>query len=134
MKRITVLTLLCMMVMGLSACGGNVTDVRVTPYTSEKYTDAEVQDAIDTACDYFKKEFSGCTLTEITYVGDELNQNYYEFAGRCGADEVIVLTSSFDVDSSGGDSSLKANSTYSDWKWILVREDGGSWEHEDHGY
>lgn len=46
----------------------------------------------------------------------------------------IVLLSSFDVDSSGGDGSLNPNSTYSDWKWILVRTDGGKWQHVDHGY
>ena len=41
---------------------------------------------------------------------------------------------SFDVDSSGGDGSLNPNSTYSDWKWILVRTNGGHWQHVDHGY
>ena len=42
--------------------------------------------------------------------------------------------SSFDVDSSGGDGSLNPNSTYNDWKWILVRTNGGQWQHVDHGY
>lgn len=42
--------------------------------------------------------------------------------------------SSFDVDSSGGDGSLNPNSTYNDWKWILVRTNGGKWQHVDHGY
>ena len=23
---------------------------------------------------------------------------------------------------------------YDDWNWILVRKDGGEWEHVDHGY
>lgn len=46
----------------------------------------------------------------------------------------IALLSSFDVDSSGGDGSLNPNSTYNDWKWILVRTNGGQWQHVDHGY
>ena len=50
------------------------------------------------------------------------------------ADEVIVLLSSFDVDSSGGDGSLNPNSTYDNWSWILVRTSGGKWKHVDHGY
>ena len=50
------------------------------------------------------------------------------------ADEVIVLISSFDVDSSGGDGSLNPNSTYTRWSWILVRNKNGKWKHVDHGY
>ncbi|MGN0339060.1 MAG: hypothetical protein ACI4D0_01045 [Lachnospira sp.] len=34
----------------------------------------------------------------------------------------------------GGDGSSNPNSTYSDWKWILVRTNGGHWQHVDHGY
>ena len=50
------------------------------------------------------------------------------------ADEVIVLVSSFDVGKSGGDGSLNPDSTYTKWKWILVRNKSGSWRHVDHGY
>lgn len=34
----------------------------------------------------------------------------------------------------GGDVSLNPNSTYTRWEWILVRSNGGSWRHVDHGY
>lgn len=30
--------------------------------------------------------------------------------------------------------SLNPDSTYDDWKWILIRNDSGNWEHVDHGY
>ena len=60
--------------------------------------------------------------------------DHQDWADRNNADEVIVLLSSFDVDSSGGDGSLNPNSTYNDWKWILVRTNGGQWQHVDHGY
>lgn len=46
----------------------------------------------------------------------------------------MVLLSSFDVDSSGGDGSLNPNSTYDNWMWILVRTKDGQWKHVDHGY
>ncbi len=49
-------------------------------------------------------------------------------------DEAIVLTSTFDVDGSGGDGSLNPNSTYKDWIWLLVRNKQGEWKHVDHGY
>ncbi len=81
-----------------------------------------------------KSDWKGCTLTEIYYAGDDCTKDYKDWADRNNADEVIVLLSSFDVDSSGGNGSLNPNSTYSDWKWILVRTDGGKWQHVDHGY
>lgn len=126
--------ILAVVIFTLAACGGNVSNVKVTAYDSELYTDADVQAAINVAKAYFKKEFSGCTLTEITYAGDEKIQGYAEWADRNNADEVIVLSSSFDVDGSGGDGSLNPNSTYENWNWILVRCKGGRWKHVDHGY
>jgi hypothetical protein len=59
---------------------------------------------------------------------------YVDWAKRNDADEVIVLTSSFDVDASGGDGSLNPNSTYTKWMWILVRNKVEKWKHVDHGY
>lgn len=66
--------------------------------------------------------------------GDDSSKDHQDWAERNNADEVIVLLFSFDVDSSGGDGSLNPNSTYDDWKWILVRTNGGQWKHVDHGY
>ena len=126
------MALLC--VMSLVGCGGNAKNVKITEYTSKKYSNDEIKDAIDVAIDYFTKEFEGCTLTEITYLGDDENDDWQEFADRNNATDVIVLVSSFDVDASGGDGSLNPNSTYTNWKWILVRTDGGKWKHVDNGY
>jgi len=134
MKKLFCMLAVCVLMLGLSACGGNVGDVHIPPYESDIYTDTEIADAIDAAIAYFKAEFSGCTLTEITYAGDEASEDEREFAAWHNADEVIVLVSSFDVDASGGDGSLNPNSTYDGWKWIMVRNNGGAWRHADHGY
>lgn len=48
--------------------------------------------------------------------------------------KLLFLTSTFDVDGSGGDGSLNPNSTYKDWIWLLVRNKQGEWKHVDHGY
>lgn len=125
---------LCAMLLCFTACGGNANNVDILDYESNIYTDAEIDDAVDVAIDYFKAEFSGCTMREITYAGDDALEDHEEFAAWHNADEVIVLVSSFDVDASGGDGSLNPNSTYSGWKWILVRNNGGDWRHADHGY
>ena len=60
--------------------------------------------------------------------------DWQEFADRNNADDVIVLVSSFKVDDSGASPSLNPNSTYTNWKWVLVRDNGGRWRHVDHGY
>lgn len=134
MKRITVFILVLACVLGLVGCGGNIRNVQITDYTSEIYSDAEIESAIKVTLAYFRKEFSGCTLKDITYLGDEHLADWQEFAQRHNADDVIVLVSAFDVGASGGDGSLNPNSTYRNWKWILVRSNGGRWQHVDHGY
>ena len=134
MKKLIALVLALICVIGLVACGGNVKNVKITDYSSEIYSDAEIENAIDAAINYFEKNFEGCTLTEITYLGDDELDNWQEFAERNNADDVMVLVSSFNVGASGGDGSLNPNSTYTNWKWVLVRTNDGKWEHVDHGY
>lgn len=131
MKKLWVVLLAGMILLGLCACSGNTGN---TEFSSDLYTDREIHSAMEAAIDYFDENFSGCTLTKITYAGDDVSQAHTEWAARNDADDVIVLTSSFDVDETGGDGSLNPNSTYDNWMWILVRDDGGEWRHVDHGY
>ncbi len=134
MKKMIALVFALVYVFSLAACGGNTKNIKITDYSSEIYADTEIESAINVAINYFEKNFEGCTLTEITYWGDDKLNDWQEFAERNNADDVIVLVSTFEVDASGGDGSLNPNSTYTNWKWILVRTDGGKWRHVDHGY
>ena len=133
-KKIIIFLVSVVIIINLSACGGNVKNVKVIDVESEIYTSDDINSAIKTIVKEFDKDWKGCTLKEIYYAGDETSKNYQDWADRNNADEVIVLLSSFDVDSSGGDGSLNPNSTYDGWKWILVRNRGGQWKHVDHGY
>ena len=128
----TIITVL--LVLGLCACGGKVDGAKTRDVASEIYTKEDITSAIDTIKREFKNNWNGCTLTEIYYAGDEYSEGYQDWADRNNADDVIVLLSSFKVDSSGGDGSLNPNSTYNNWKWILVRTSGEKWKHVDHGY
>ena len=101
---------------------------------SDIYTDADIQAAMDTVMTYFETEFKGCTLTQLCYPGDASADLFTEWAEECEADEAIVLYSSFDTDTSGGDGSLEPNTTYDDFQWILVRDNGGTWEVKTYGY
>lgn len=127
-------TLILIIIFSLSGCGGNVKNVNIKDVESEYYTSKEINLAIETIIKQFDKEWDGCTLKEIYYAGDNMSKDYQDWADRNNADEVIVLLSSFEVDSSGGDGSLNPNSTYDGWLWILVRNTDGQWKHVDHGY
>ena len=134
MKKIVCIILCILLVFSLSACGGDISRVNTHNVNSEIYSQEDINAAIDTIKKEFMMNWGGCTLTEIYYAGDDSSKDHQDWADRNNADEVIVLLSSFDVDSSGGDGSLNPNSTYSDWSWILVRTNGGKWQHVDHGY
>lgn len=114
--------------------GGNVENVTIREVSSTLYSQDDINSAIHTITEEFARTWSGCTLTEISYAGDETTQAHQDWADRNNADEVIVLISTFDVDASGGNGSLNPNSTYDNWLWILVRSAGGAWQHVDHGY
>lgn len=132
MKKLSLLVLSCILLFGLYGCGKDTIPTREV--SSDLYSAKEIEQAITTITKEFKKEWKGCTLTEIYYAGDEVSLEHQDWAERNNAEEVIVLSSSFEVDESGGDGSLNPNSTYTDWMWILVRTDNGKWIHVDHGY
>lgn len=138
MRKTAVPVLLCgLIVLGFTGCvinGGDVKDVKVKEISSNIYSKEDINSAINTIVKEFDNDWNGCTLKEIYYSGDDMSSEYKDRADRNNADEVIVLLSTFEVDSSGGDGSLNPNSTYEKWNWILVRNKGEKWVHIDHGY
>ena len=114
---------------------GRTNNVAITIGKSEKFSEKEINDAVNCVKKKFK-EFNGCTLTKLWY--DEKKSNYI-VSGYLGnskeSENMIILLSDFDVDFSGGDGSLNPNSTYSNWNWILVRDaKAGKWRVKDWGY
>ncbi len=134
MKRFLSLLLSVLLLLALAGCGGSVKDAQTKEVPSELYTQKDIDAAIGVIKKEFSRNWKGCTLTEIYYAGDDVSQEHAEWAERNGADEVIVLTSSFDVDESGASPTLNPGQTYTRWMWILVRSNGGKWQHVDHGY
>ncbi len=134
MKKVLSLSVTLLLCFVISGCGGNIENMKTHKVDSELYSQQEINAAIDTIKREFQNNWSGCSLTEIYYAGDNASKDHQDWADRNNADEVIVLLSVFDVDDSGGDGSLNPNSTYDNWKWILVRTNNGKWVHVDHGY
>ena len=116
----------------LSACGGDVSHVRRIPGESELYSDGEIRSAMKVVADFFRREFDGCTMTEIRYEEEKYAERQRAEAQNYGA-EVIILLTDFMVDSSGGGGSLNPNSTYRNYQWTLTRTLFG-WELQDWGY
>lgn len=114
--------------------------IDITIGQSDKFSDKEINDAIDCVVSNFS--FPACTLTKIWYDEEKSNTvtNAYIACGRGsenGAvpENVIVLLSEFYVDDSGDNPVLEADSTYSDYNWILKRDSKtSSWKIDDSGY
>ena len=100
---------------------------------TDTYSQAEIQQAMDIVVEHFTKEFEGCVLTALWYDETFSEKCADEWATQYEAEEAIVLLSSFDVDSSGGDGSFNPNSTYNNWNWVLVLS-GADWELKTWGY
>ena len=101
---------------------------------SELFEEEDIQTAMDAVIVNFKLDFKGCKLTEVRYE-EEINlRDGAQWAEQYGADEAIVLLSTFEVGKSGGDGSFNPNSTYTNWQWILTRNEGERWEIRTSGY
>lgn len=144
MKKAIYFFIIILMLFSLSGCSaddrGN--NAKVTIGKSQKFSEEEIKDAIECTKEKFKS-FDGCALTDIWYdeeKSNKLTQSYLEegnggYESGATAENVIVLMSNFEVDSSGGDGSLEPNSTYTDWQWDLVRDSKSrKWEVVGWGY
>ncbi|WEG18947.1 DUF4829 domain-containing protein [Alkalihalophilus pseudofirmus] len=81
-------------------------------------------------------------MTELWYEENKSNefiQDYLTYGNGSSngieAENVIVLLSNFNVNAFGGDGSFEPNSTETNWKWILIRDDkDDKWRVDDWGY
>ena len=114
---------------------GDVSNVKITSVKSDIYSEEDINSAVDVVKDYFKG-FRNCTLQEVGYVGDDEPwlSDMQELEEKYDVDEVIILISKFYSDEPGEDTGLSTHLTYGNYQWILARNEGGQWEHKDHGY
>ena len=133
MKKIKVLLSLALCLVLLTACGGgDVRNVKRIPGQSQLYSDGEINYAMREVIHFFRREFEGCTMTEIRYDEGKYAERQSTESEDYGR-EVIILLTDFTVDSSGGDGSLNPDSTYRNYQWTLTRTLFG-WKLQDWGY
>ena len=131
-KRLLVIIVLIVLCAILTACSnrGNTENVVTDIGSSEKFSDNEINTAMECVIKKFK-DFEGCELTKLWYDEDHSDSWIEEYAPG----SAIVLLSEFEVKEKGGDGSLNPNSTYENWSWILTREsETSSWQVKDWGY
>ncbi|OIJ20726.1 DUF4829 domain-containing protein [Anaerobacillus alkalidiazotrophicus] len=125
---------------------GKTNNVQVSIEESIKFSEEEINEAV-VAVKKKIKDFKGCKLTDLWYSENKSNEfidGYLKYgkgsSNGITEENVIVLLSNFEVNSRGGDGSLEPNSIYSDWNWILVRDNNSdnwrvdNWRVDDWGY
>jgi len=128
----------------LAACGsraGIVRNVQIDIGPSDKFTQEEIEEAIDSVKERFIG-FRGSLLIRLWY--DEEASNHilegYMTAGRgrtngVKIENVIVLLSDFETDSSVAQRGFRPNSIYRNWSWTLIRDsENDAWRVDDWGY
>ena len=114
--------------------GGDIRPVRREIGQSQQFSIEDIENAMEIAEKYFKKEFEGCTLWTVTYEEAFSDRLAPGWAENYGTEEAIVLYSSFWVDGSKADACFNPDSLYSKWQWVLTRNPGEEWKLQTWGY
>ena len=132
MKKLFSLILLCAALLSLTSCG-TLNFVDIEEFSSKIYTDRDITSAMEIVLEEFQGK-SDRILLSLSYIGDSKISDYRDWADRNGADEVIVFLTDYYVSLFSDTPTQNIASEYENWKFILVRTNGGEWEIVDQGY
>ena len=142
MKKIVIYLSMILMIFLLVGCNQNnkPTDIKLDIGESTKFSKEEIDNAVD--CLKRSFDFEACTLTKIYYneeISNTAVEDYLQFGNgsvnKVKAENVIVLLSDFDVDNSGNNPVLNPGETYTNYNWILIKDDKNSdWKVDDCGF
>lgn len=129
-KLLFLIVYLCII---LVACNsGKVKNVEVIIGSSEKFSEAEIEEAVTLVKQKFK-DFEGCDLTKLWY--DEERSDWYVANIGADAENTMVLFSNFKTSKHAINGGFNPDSNYTDWMWILKRASkANKWEIVDWGY
>ena len=133
MKKIVIYLSMILMIFLLVGCNQNnkSTNIKLDIGESTKFSKEEIDNAVD--CLKRSFDFEACTLTKIYYneeISNTAVEDYLQFGNgsvnKVKAENVIVLLSDFDVDNSGNNPVLNPGESYTNYNWILIRDDKNS--------
>ena len=132
MKRILSLLLIFVLFLSLTSCG-TLNFVDIEEFSSEIYTARDIADAMEVVLEEFQGK-KDRILLNLSYAGDAELADYKDWADRNGADDVIVFLTDYYISFFSDTPTQNNASEYENWKFILVRTNGGEWEIVDQGY
>lgn len=132
MKKILSLLLIFVLFLSLTSCG-TLNFVDIEEFSSEIYTARDIADAMEVVLEEFQGK-KDRILLNLSYIGDSRLADYGDWADRNGADDVIVFLTDYYVSFFSDTPTQNTASEYENWKFILVRTNGGEWEIVDQGY
>ena len=132
MKKLISIILLCALTLFFTSCG-TLNFVDIEEFSSEIYTSRDIADAMEVVLEEFQGK-KDRILLNLSYAGDAELADYGDWADRNGADDVIVFLTDYYVSFFSDTPTQNTASEYENWKFILVRSDGGEWEIVDQGY
>ena len=132
MKRIFSMLLIFVLLLSLSSCG-TLNFVDIEEFSSNVYTTQDITSAMELVLEEFQGK-KDRILLNLSYIGDSRLADYEDWADRNGADDVIVFLTDYYVSFFSDTPTQNTASEYENWKFILVRSDGGEWEIVDQGY
>lgn len=141
MNRVIILFMIILSSFLLIACSKTDTGNHLINIgESSKFKKEEISEAINQVKKNFN--FPAATLTKICYDEEKSEslitsylQNGKGLVNGVKPENVIILLSEFYVDDSGDNPVLNPDSTYTDYQWILIRDNNKSdWIIDDKGY
>lgn len=133
MKKHICLLLSFFIIIALTGCSqGNRTEKTVIDYgESESYSQEDREKAVELIKNEIGNWESVSKLYNIRYAGDDTSN---EEKGYNGYSEVMVFLSDFKSARGANAGGFIENSKYTDWTWILGKNDNGQWELLTWGY
>jgi hypothetical protein len=132
MKRLVIWILSLALIMTLVSCG-DTSQLKRYVNESTVYTSEEIIDAMDVVETHFKKSWYK-TLYELHYDEEKTVRKMPEYKERYDAEHVIVLRATFSVNEYGPNYGFNPNGWYTDFMYILAKNDGEKWEIRGAGY
>ena len=109
-----------------------IKNVEISISKSTIYSKKEIKSAMNVVKDEVKDW--PIDLTSLWYDETKSLQESKELAGTYNVDEVLILYSNFKTQTDAMYLGFNPDSEYTNFNWILVRNNKGNWQLKDKGY
>jgi len=113
---------------------GNIDNLKIQIGNSALYSEEELREATGYILGMFQVQFTDCVMTELTYDEAFSLQESEIWANQYGADCAIVFKSTFETTENYAQFDMEPGTVYSEYQWILTRNEGEGWTLQTWGY